>query len=562
MFVLSDDFVVNQQKLIPDLTIIKIKPLSEEGNMTWLIEVLQAGSLLLEAQVTADSFQSLLTKSADILIKQLNLSMSAVIGLLPVQDFVMDLYVRGLQSLKANDLNKAKQKFQLAVNEQSNFYLGRLKLAETLNLLGQTEEALSNLDTLLQLKIPDGILVAATTLKMRILKVKGDYISAAEIYQQLNQDDILAPADIWYNAAHEYAAIVQFLNKPQEALAIYDRFIDDELLIEDVALLAKVRASKASLLQQQGDIEEAVIESEQALQLYELNQDLIGVARTYSLLARIANQKANYPLAEQYLRQAHKITESVGHKLGEGAVLNELIYALMLQGKLKEGWELTNRLLAIGTKLDYSAMLMAAYQAYYEMSRLQSNWESATRWLDSYQQLAHDIQDQRRTAKAELFRVNLLLDQDIIDGVPKKISIVQNHIDHSDERLMQPALDVFKARYLWLKGQQNQALETLLKAKQKAIEVADFETIINANNNLAKFYLQQDKSQQALNVLSESEAYKPFAIPYLFLKAKAQFRLNQPIDALNSLLTCQQQAPELWGVKEQNLLHDVKKSIN
>src|SRR5690606_37220184 len=103
-FVLSDDFVLNQQKLIPDLTIIKIKPLSREDDMAWLIEVLQAGQLLLEAQVSADSFQSLLSKSAEVLIKQLNLSSATIDGLLPDQDYVMDLYVRGLQSLEANDL--------------------------------------------------------------------------------------------------------------------------------------------------------------------------------------------------------------------------------------------------------------------------------------------------------------------------------------------------------------------------------------------------------------------------------------------------------------------------
>ncbi|MCX7543971.1 winged helix-turn-helix transcriptional regulator [Marinicella gelatinilytica] len=561
-FVLSDDFVVNQQKLIPDLTIIKIKPLSKQDDMAWLIEVLQSGQLLLEAQVSADSFQTLLSKSAEVLIDQLNLSSATIDGLLPDQDFVMDLYVRGLQSLAANDLNKAKQQFQLAVNEQTNFYLARLKLAETLNQLGNNEAAFSGLDTLMQLNAPDGLKVAASTLKMRILKVKGEYAQAADIYQQLVDSNRKAPADIWYAATYEYAAIVQYLNKPQEALNIYNRFIDEALLTEDVALLAAVRASKASLLQQQGDVEGAIYESEQALHLHELNKDAVGVARTYSVLARIANQKANYKLAEQYLRQALTITESVGHKLGEGAVLNELIYALMLQGKHKEAWELNNRVLAIGTDLAYSGMLMAAYQAFYEMSRIQSDWGAATRWLNSYQQLAEDIHDQRRLAKAELFRINLLLDQDMTSEVSNKISLVQSHIDHADELLMQPALEVFRGRYQWLLGQKNEAIRTLLKAKELAAELADFESIINANNYLATFYLQQNKPQQALNILAESEMHQPFAIPYLRIKAQAQFLHSQPIKALETLMACQQQAPEIWGLEEQTLLETVKKAIN
>ncbi|MCX7545335.1 winged helix-turn-helix transcriptional regulator [Marinicella gelatinilytica] len=562
LFVLSEDFVRNQQKLIPDLTIIRIKPVSHQQQMAWLIEVSQAQQLLVQTTVAADNFQSLIVKSTELLVDQLGLSDALVSGLLPKNDYVMVLYVRGLQSLDRNEFNTAKQQFQLAIEEQPSFHLARLKLAESLNKLGQIDEAVSSLDTLLQLPVPAAIQVAATTLKMRIVKVKGDYPKAAEIYQQLLADQVNAPPDIWQAARYEYAAILQYLNRPQEALAIYDAFIDDGVSSEDVALLADVRASKASLLQQQGDVSGALAESEQALHLYELNQDSVGVARTYSVLARIANQKAQYKLAEQYLRQALTVTKSVGHKLGEGAVLNELIYALMQQGQHQEAWQLNNRLLAIGTELDYSGMLMAAYQAFYEMSRIQKNWDTAARWQQSYQQLAENIQDQRRLVKAELFHLNLLLDQKITDGVADKIAVVQAHINDVEEALMQPALNVFRGRYQWLIGQPGSAIETLIEAKNLAVELSDYESLISANNYLAMYYLSQEKPQQALNTLAQSEAYKPFAIPYLRLKAEAQLMLNKYIDALSTITTCQQQAAQLWSDDEQAVLQAIKQAMN
>ncbi len=560
-FVLSEDFIQNQQKLNPNLTIIKIKPLAGEQQMTWLIEVTQAQQLLIQTTVSADNYQALMSKSIDVLLNQLELSTPDLHGLLPADAYIMSLYVRGLHSLESNQLDKAKQQLLLATQEQPSFHLARLKLAETLNQLGQIDETITTLDTLLALDIPAAIKVAASTLKVRTLKVQGDYQAAADTYQQLFNTPINAPPDIWLKARIEYAAVLNYMNQTQQALGIYNAIIDAHSDTESTAVLADVRVAKASLLQKQGDVAGAQHESEQALRLYELNKDLVGMARTYSVLARIANQKAQYKLAEQYLRQALNVTESVGHKLGEGAVLNELIYALMVQGKHQEAWLLNNRLLAIGTELDYSGMQMAAYQAFYEMSRIQQNWDSAARWWQSYQQLAEQIQDERRLVKAQLFQVNLLLDQGITNGVAEKMARVQSHIDTTDEHLMQPGLDVFLGRYQWLIGQQNTAIETLLKAKKLAVEMADYETIITANNYLAMFYLAQQDPQKALNTLQQSTPHQPFAIPYLRLKAEALLMQNKNIDALNTLNTCQQQAAELWGPQEQALLQKIKQRL-
>ncbi len=561
MFVLADDFVKNQQKLIPDLTLIKIKPL-ENRQMAWLIEVTQNQQTLIQTTVEADDFQTLIKKSTDILVSKLNLTHATIQGLLPDDKHVMALYVRGLKSLNNNQLQKAHKQFSLAIDEQPGFHLARLKLAETLDQLGQYDTAITVLDTLTQLNIPEAIEVAAATLKMRIYKVRGEYRQAAQIYTQLTAKQLTAPADIWQRVRYDYAAVLQYLNQPSAALAIYDAFIEDELMSEDVALLADVRAEKASLLQKQGDVSGAQFESEQALKLFESNQDAIGTARTYSVLARIANQKAQYPLAEQYLRQALTVTQSVGHKLGQGAVLNELIYALMRQGKHNEAWQLTSELLAIGSELDYAGMQLAAYQAYFEMSRIQRNWQLAERWLNSYQQLAQKIKDERRIAKAQLFQISLLLDRNLTADVADKITAVQNHIIHTDEKLMQAALNVFLGRYQWLTGQHNQAIETLIAARTLALELEDYESLITANNHLAQYYLSQEKPQLALNTLTQSAPHQPFAIPYLRLKATAELMLKNNIDALATITACKQQAPELWGPEEQALLTKINQAIN
>jgi len=321
-----------------------------------------------------------------------------------------------------------------------------------------------------------------------------------------------------------------------------------------VALLADVQVLKGSLLQRLGLVDQARDELTAALDSFERNDDAMGTARTYSTLARIANQQANYSLAESYLNEAIAITRSVGFKLGEGASLNELAYTMMVQGKHIKAKELVKQLELIASEIGYPAMQMAAKQLFFDMAREQGDWDTAHRHLAQHKKIASETNNGRALVKNNMLALSLKVDSEQLDGTQEIITQLQQHIDENSEVRMQPRLDWLKARIYWLQDKPQLTKDLLAQAKKLALTNEDGESIININNTLAEIQLQEENPNQAMALLNESEQYQPFALPYLKLKAQAQAALGHPIKALETMNLCQQQAADLWTPADSDYL--------
>lgn len=561
-FVTNEDFTLTQQKLIPDLTVLSIKPLGDKNSMSWLVELQMAGKTVFEEIIEGKDLAQLISQSRELLFDQLKLSQPTNRSLVPNSDYVLTLYINGLKSYDQLDWEGAIQHFDLVLKEQPDFHLARFKKAEALNQLGKGKESLSLLDTLLGLETVDSLKVSAWVLKAHITSIQGEPQEAALMYQTIFDSGLQASANVWSKAKYEFALLLVDLNKPQLALDVFNEVIEELNNNEYTGLLAAVLASKASLLQKQGDVEVAAKSAHRAMKLFESTEDVIGMARTYSLMARIANQRSQYALAEKYLKTALQATDKVGFKLGSGATLNELVYALMLQGQLKEAAQYNARVLSLGVELKYVAMQLSAYRSYFDIQRKQRLWSEAQKNLDAYRTLAQSSQDTRRMAKADLMDLSLKLDQSDLVGIDTLIAHVQKHIESSGEKLMLPSLQIYQARYLWLQGHQSEAIELLQQAQVLAEELQDYETFITANNYLAMFYLAQQQPQQALNVLALSDSYHPFAVPHLRIKAEALMMQQKYIEAFETINLCKSSAADFWSTDEEQIWQSLMQKVN
>ncbi|MCB1583854.1 MAG: winged helix-turn-helix domain-containing protein [Marinicella sp.] len=561
-FVTAEDFTLGQQKLIPNLTVLIIKPVDESDSMAWLVELQMAGKTVLQEIIKGQNFSELITQSSELLFTQLKLEQPDQRSLVPQNDYVLTLYINGLKSYERLDWQGAIQHFDLVLKEQPDFHLARFKKAEALNQLGLSKESLSLLDTLLALETVDSLKVSAWVLKAHILSKQGRSKEAELIYQQLFSSGLQTSANVWNKAKYEFAMLLVDLNKPQMALATFDDVISELQSNEYSGLLAAVLASKASLLQKQGDVVLAVQEAHRAIKLFESTDDVIGLARTYSLMARIANQRSQYALAEDYLKTALQATDKVGFKLGSGATLNELVYTLMVQGQLNEAAQYNARVLSLGIELEYVAMQMSAYQSYFDIQRKQKLWDEAQESLDRYRALANSSRDTRRLAKADLMDLSLKLDQKHVSGIDTLITHVQTHIEESDEKLMLPSLQIYQARYYWLQGQPAEAVKTLQQAQILAEKLQEFEAFITANNYLALIYLEQQQPQQALNVLALSEPHQPFVVPYLRIKAEALIMQQKYMEAFDVMNLCKQTAADFWSIDEEQVWQSLNQKVN
>ena len=473
---------------------------------------------------------------------------------LPTSDHVAELYLRAMNNINSNAFEKARKELDLIAVEAPEFYLAKYQLAHVLSLENKHDESLALLNTLLQLPITDELFIATSSLKAYILDTKGQYDDAIALYDELfkeYQDSFSMPL---LKARYEYSYVLLNTNQTEQANQQLDLIVTNLNESEHVSLLADVRALKGSLLQRLGQVPEAEVELSAALDLFERNDDALGAAKTYSALARIANQQANYDLAESYLNESLAITRSVGFKLGEGATLNELAYVMMVQGQHRKAKELVQAMEQIAVAIEYPAMQMAAKQLFFDMAREQGDWRTAERHLYQHHKIASETNNGRALVKNNMLALSLYVDSNQFDQTEPLITTLQQHIEEHNEIRMQPRLDWLKARIYRQSNNIQLATELLIQAKKQAQINEDGEVLVNINNTLADIYLSQKLPNEAMAVLNESAQYQPFVLPYLKLKAQTQEALGNPIKALETMNLCQQQAADLWTVDESDYL--------
>jgi DNA-binding winged helix-turn-helix (wHTH) protein len=553
-FVDQASYVESQQLFNPGLLTTQTTLTEQQGQYTLLVS-LNGNNHNEQQSFTAADLSVVMQQAASWLANTLSVPANTQqAALLPARGHVTELYFRSLRSLQDNDFDKAQKQLELVIEEDPAFLLGRFQLAHVLQLNNQPEQSLAVLDTLMQLPLQDDLQIAATSLNAYVLDTLGQYEQSAQLYEQLFSEHQNQVSPALLRAGYEHAHTLLNRNQPAAAKQQLDWVLQHLSEHTHPGLQADVFALQGSLLQRQGDMPKANAQLQQALTMYEQNQDALGAARTYSAMARMANHQANYTLAETYLQESLAITREVGFKLGEGATLNELAYVLMVQGQHNRARELVQQLLIIGTEIDYPAMQMAARQLFFDMAREQADWPTAERHLSEHRKLAAATGHERALVKNQMLELTLRVDAGQVALAEPLVSALQQHIDTQQETRMQPRLDWLSARIKLHQQQPAAAQQQLEQALVLARQSEDGESIININNTLAALHLSLDQPDQALSRLESAAAFQPFALPHLKLKAKAHQALGEPLKALQTMNLCRQQAADLWTAADSELL--------
>ncbi len=546
-FVDNAQFIKNQKQFNAGLHTIQSTVVEEAGSYQLSISISQSDFDASEVFKGMD-LSLLMSQAMEWVGSQINSKSNPTqpSSWLPPSDHVAELYLRAMESLQNNEFEKSRKQLDLITEEAPEFYLAKLQLAQVLSIENKHDESLAILNTLLHLPVNDEFKIASVSLKAYIYDTLGRYDEAIALFDELFELYMNSNSLTLLKARYEYSVVLVNTNQAEKASQQLDQVIAHLTESENATLLADVRALKGSLLQRMGQVEAAKIQLSAALDLFERNDDALGSARTFSALARIANHQANYTLAESYLNESLAITREVGFKLGEGATLNELAYVLMVQGQFRKAIKLVKELDQIASEIEYPAMQMAAKQLFFDMAREQGDWTTAERHLQQHMTIASETNNARAKIKNTMLELSLRVDAGELDKTTVLVDHLQQHIEQQNENRMQPRLDWLKARIKWQQGNLQQAHDLIIAAKTLAHTNEDGETLIKINNLLAEMYLTENKPEEALAVLNDSLQFKPFALPYLKLKAQALEAMGEPIKALEIMNLCQQQAADLW----------------
>ncbi len=524
--------------------ILTVKVSKKEGSLTETFYHSELPSLLVQANQWLVSNSSLRDRNSEIEF------------LLPQSSHVLELYMRGLESLNKGEFEQALNYTELAKDQEPSFILAQLQLADIQSRKGNNQQAIETLDSLKNMLQYPQIELSAETLRGDILDTSGEYLQAIAIYQNLiEQHQFQNPKKLLpvkYNLSYSLTSLLMY----DEALQQLDDIsiaLDDD---SDPNFMADVLQKKGSILLQIGRTAEARELANQAFKYYNDLSDLMGSAKVNILLARIANHESDYDQAAYFLKQSISTFRHADYPIGVGASLNELIYTLMVNGQFNEAWNHMLEMKQIALDINYFAMLMAAKQFEIEISRTRKQWVQAEAGLDDYLKLSTDENFTRGIFKHQLFGLDLALDQEQADRAQDYINQIQTHIDNSGEKRLQPRLNYQQARVYLLQGKDQDGLELLSSSKALALTTDDMETIHQINNELLRYYIKSgdyEAAQKLIDKVDKNEN-KPLAYPYLLLKSKIHHGLGQNRLALNLAESCKSQANEFWQAADEQYL--------
>ncbi|HFC30271.1 MAG TPA: hypothetical protein ENJ44_04430, partial [Oceanospirillales bacterium] len=334
----AKQYIEYQWKLSPNLKIIKSKVEYKQGLFNITISITDAKQKK-QTHVFADKNYNIAIKQASQwLFKSFKLDnkQQDLTTLLPQSNFIMEIYLRGLEKLSKGELKAASSYFDICINENPNFLPAYLNLARVKSKQEDLNDAMSLLDTLSQLSGFSTIKTEAQILKARL-------------YMQLNQQDkaknylenILAKnTTINKQKIHKMQSLLISiyinLNKNQEALNLVEKLesgLDEKHYPE---LLRSVYYNKARIMQVFDKYQEAKKYVIKSKDLSNKLGDLLAESTAFRLLASISKNLGNENDAILYLDHALAISKSLKDDIGVAKTISFLVPNLISKGKFSD----------------------------------------------------------------------------------------------------------------------------------------------------------------------------------------------------------------------------------
>lgn len=507
---------------------------------------------------SSNSLKNLLTTANHWLQQQLDLDIKETSQYhLPENRHALELYMHGLAEQKKEQYTSAQNYFELSLKQAPDFHMASIELAKTKTLQDEYNEALILLESLPFNNLPTVMQVQVLTLQGKIFNTTGDPQAAQELLESTLKNYAYLPQHRLNKLRFQLHSVYLQLDQPEKALKLLNQIESTNDPESNPSLQAGTLAHKGRIFLMFGQTDDAEKYAKLALDSSIRINKLTGVANTHGLLGRIYSKTAEYQKAKYHLFESLNITRQLQDKLNIGATINELTYILIREGNFSQTETLLREMEEIALEIEHPRMLLAAKQHMISLVSARKNWQQAMYYLKQHEELAHSANIKVALTINHLKRLEILIEQGKTEGteeIIKKLDKILNDTQRYYDRI---ALELRRAQIHLLNGNQEKGIELLIAAKQLALDIKGYESIIEINNTLAKSYLLQ-QPQKALDLLSESDQYQPIPYPFLLIKSKAMNALKQKQKAIELAIQCKQQSGDWWDREDEAYLQSLQ----
>jgi DNA-binding winged helix-turn-helix (wHTH) protein/tetratricopeptide (TPR) repeat protein len=552
-----NEYLDKQWQINPLLNMVTTDLSQDEFGYVMTIDFTDHNQVKQSQRFSANTLKAVVSAATKWLEVEIDTQLPLYSEYLPVDDGVVELYMRGLAADNNNDYDKAGQYYELSLTENPAFHLARLKLAGIKKQQGKMDEALVLLDTLEHSPLNEKYQLQMVEIRGYIYDVQGRYEEAKTLFKDALLKYEHMPAHLLNPIRFELSFIYTRLNQLDQAEIQLDQILQAETKKSDPLMYADALHKKASVLQSLGQTQQAEELATESLSSYLNSGKLLGAAKVHSLLARIHTLKSNYEQAKYHLYETLSITKNLGYQLGTGASINELVYILLREGAFDEAEKLTLEMQDIAIEIEYTHMLIAAKQHAATLAIGRKDWLLAEQYLQQQLDLAASSNNQAALMTGHFLQLEYLVAKGSSEGAPPILAWLEERVEPELNSRQHIALELRRAQFKLIDGQKQDAIELLIIVKDLTEAIEDNETLVEVNNILAGVYLA-DNPARALTIIKQNQELNALAYPNLLILSKVLKANNLLTQSLTAAIDCKSKSGQRWTREDEAYLSQLR----
>jgi DNA-binding winged helix-turn-helix (wHTH) protein len=473
--------------------------------------------------------------------------------------YVLESYFRGKAAILSSEPKKAINFFEVCLEQEPDFILARLALAQAHLELSDYPKALSQAQTTIQ--ATNNILIqhqAYIIIGNAYLR-QSNFESAKTALNQVIESD---QAQFSQKAIALLDMAQVTMDSDELELAYNLAKSSSELLKKlDIPLLvARAEEVMGTIKMTIGELVIAQNHLENSLKIFEQLEYESGIEKVLSPLGLVMQSQGLLNASLIYGQQRQKITEKMGDPISIAGSHLHLANLLLEMGELDKAMQHADEMWKIVIHQDEPQALLLAYFIAGEIAKSSEKYSLA---LEKYQ-LAYDIANEYnipfRQVQISCSLGATAIDAQILDLAEDYLNQCSEFAEKQDDKLFQVVVKLYQSQLFKQKGQLTKSKSLLNHALELAQPMGNDHLFYEIYLELYNHSIESDVAQAESYLLSIPDGYKDDYVYTLYL-AQIALKKNQYTQALQLALEAQQMAKDNWSEDDQLLLNEIQNKI-
>ncbi len=474
-------------------------------------------------------------------------------------EFILENYLRGIDSQIKGQHQKAINYFNICLQEDSTFRIARYAVAKSFYSLSQYKKSIAQLQTIITTAKNKKLIQQTQVLLGKNYFRTSEYDKSETAFLKVVNNN----SENYSIKAYAMIELAQVFQETNDLLVAFNYANEGNVILKDMrhpGLLARSYKIMGSINNAQGNLDEAQVHLSQALNIYEDLDELNGIEAVLSQLGSIFQAKGDLSTSLAYATRRQAIVNRLGDPIGIAGSHLQLSYLLLEMGNLEKATNHANQMWEVAASAQEPRAQMMASLILGEISNAKSQTQQS---LDHYSRalvFSRDLGLKRREIIMLCNMGKVAIDGKLPEKAEEFLFQCKDQADQSDYTLFQSVARLYLGE-LYNNNNQKLSSENQLNEALEIAQTLNNEDIIKGIQ-LEYFYLYipDDLISAEHHLQLVPDNYKESYL-YLIAKAELEFKKQNFEEAHNDIIQAKLVSGDNWSNENETLLTQIKSNF-